>query len=123
MERMDESSPTHDPASRPDALPPPAAPHFRATVHGLAFAGRHRRLEEVEAGDRLLLIPDPPGGTLEQVWVHLEGGSPLGHLPNEIARWLGPWMRTGGRAVVRAARVGDESVPSWKRLVVEVDCG
>lgn len=106
----------------PDALTPPAASHFRATVHGLAFAGRHRRLREVEPGDALLLIPDPPGGQIEQVWVHMQDASPLGHLPNEIARWLAPWMRTGGRAVVKAIRVGDETVPSWKRLVVEVSC-
>ncbi len=112
-----ESSP-----SPADALSPPAAPHFRATVHGLAFAGRDRRLERVEPGDRLLLIPDPPDADIEQVWVHLEGGSPLGHLPDEIARWLAPWMRSGGRASVRAVRVGDDTVPSWKRLVVEVDC-
>lgn len=106
-----------------DSLAPPAASEFRATVHGLAFAGRHRRLRRVEPGDRLLLIPDPPGSTVEQVWVHLEGGSPLGHLPNEIARWLAPWMRDGNRARVRALRVGDETVPSWKRLLVEVVCG
>lgn len=112
-----------EPSSSADPLSPPAAPRFRATVHGLAFAGRDRRLERVEAGDRLLLIPDPAGADIEQVWVHLEGGSPLGHLPDEIARWLAPWMRAGGRAVVRAVRVGDRTVPSWKRLVVEVRCG
>lgn len=118
-----ESSPSRPGAPSPEALTPPAASRFRATVHGLAFAGRHRRLGDVEAGDRLLLIPDPPGATLEQVWVHLEGGNPLGHLPNEIARWLAPWMRTGGRTAARAARVGGDEVPSWKRLVVEVSCG
>ena len=109
-------------SSSADALSPPAAPRFRATVHGLAFAGRDRRLDRVEPGDRLLLIPDPAEADIEQVWVHLPGGSPLGHLPDEIARWLAPWMRAGGRAVVRAVRVGDETVPSWKRLVVEVSC-
>jgi len=106
----------------PDTLSPPAASRFRATVHGLAFAGRDRRLRDVEPGDVLLLIPDPADATVEQVWVHLEGGAPLGHLPDEIGRWLAPWMRTGNAASVRAVRVGDETVPSWKRLVVEVDC-
>lgn len=109
--------------SSSEALTPPAASRFRATVHGLAFAGRHRRLSRVEAGDRLLLVPDPECAAQEQVWVHLEGGSPLGHLPHEIARWLAPWMRTGGRASVRAVRVGGAEVPSWKRLLVEVSCG
>ena len=119
---MEPSSLSPGSSSAPDSLAPPAAPRFRATVHGLAFAGRDRRLNDVEAGDRLHLIPDPPGATVEQVWVHMEGGNPLGHLPNEIARWLAPWMRDGGRAAVRAVRVGDATVPSWKRLVVEVDC-
>lgn len=118
-----EASPSIPEPSSPEALTPPAASRFRATVHGLAFAGRHRRLDRVEAGDHLLLVPDPPCAPLEQVWVHLEGGSPLGHLPHEIARWLAPWMRTGGRTSVRAVRVGGDDVPSWKRLVVEVSCG
>ena len=106
----------------PDTLSPPAANRFRATVHGLAFAGRHRRLDDVEPGDTLTLIPDPADATVEQVWVHLEGGTPLGHLPDEIGRWLAPWMRAGNPASVRVLRVGDETVPTWKRLVVEVEC-
>lgn len=105
------------------ALAPPAAPLFRATVHGLPFADRGRHLEQLAPQQELLLIPDPPGGkTEDQVWVHLEEGDPLGHLPGEIGRWLAPWMRAGGRARVRVIRVGDETVPSWKRLLVEVRC-
>jgi hypothetical protein len=100
----------------------PAASVFRATVHGLAFAGRSRHLSRVDGGDRLLLIPDPPGAGPEQVWVHLGEGDPLGHLPDEIGCWLAPWMRNGGLAQARAVRVGDESVPTWKRLLVEVVC-
>lgn len=110
-----------DPSTRP-SLPLKGAPVFRATVHGLAFADRTRHLCDVAPGDRLLLIPDPPGSTVEQVWVHLPGGDPIGHLPDEIARWLAPWMRRGGRARARTLRVGDESVPSWKRLLLEVTC-
>lgn len=104
-----------------DSLSPPAASRFRATVHGLAFAGRSRHLDHVGRGERLHLIPEPPDSSVDQVWVHLEGGDPVGHLPDEIARWLAPWMRSGGSARVRAVRVGDASVPSWKRLVVEVN--
>lgn len=103
------------------SLSPPAAPLFRATVHGLAFANRSRHLSRVEPGGELLVIPDPPGG-LDQVWVHLQAGDPIGHLPNEIGRWLAPWMRGGGRARARVLKVGDETVPSWKRLLVEVTC-
>lgn len=106
----------------PPSLPSHAPPVFRATVHGLAFADRARHLQRVDAGQSLLLIPDPPGSTVEQVWVHLPGGEPLGHLPDEIASWLAPWMRQGGRARVRTLRVGDADVPSWKRLLVEVTC-
>lgn len=94
---------------------------FRATVHGLAFADRARHLSAVRPRQALLLIPDPPG-TAEDVWVHLEAGDPLGHLPREIGRWLAPWMRRGGSASARVLKVGDESVPSWKRLIVEVTC-
>lgn len=110
-----------DDESRP-SLPVQAAPVFRATVHGLAFADRSRHLTELDAGDPLLLIPDPPGSTVEQVWVHLPGGDPVGHLPDEIGRWLAPWMRRGGRARARTLRVGDARVPSWKRLLLEVTC-
>lgn len=106
-----------------DTPPPLPASLFRATVHGLAFAGRSRHLARLGRGDRLVLLPDPPGGRPEQVWVHLGEGDPLGHLPDEIGSWLGPWMRSGGRAHARVVRVGDESVPSWKRLLVEVVCG
>lgn len=104
------------------SLPPPAAPVFRATIHGLPFAGRARHLGELEPGGELVMIPDPPGGPVEQVWVHLKSGDPVGHLPHEIGSWLAPWMRGGGRARARVLRVGDESVPSWKRLLVEVTC-
>lgn len=116
---MDASSAAPDPST---PLSPPAAALFRATVHGLAFAGRARHLEGLRAGDPLVLIPEPPDAAVDQVWVHLERGDPVGHLPNEIARWLAPWMRRGGRAEARALRVGDPEVPSWKRLLVEVSC-
>lgn len=113
-----------NPAASP-SLPADAPSVFRATVHGLAFADRSRHLDRIDPGQSLLLVPDPPGAPLEQVWIHLPGDDPdpVGHLPDEIARWLGPWMRDGGRARARAIRVGDEETPSWKRLLVEVHCG
>lgn len=103
-------------------IPPLGAPVFRATVHGLAFEDRSRHLSGIRPRDELVLIPDPPGDADDQVWVHLRGGDPVGHLPDEIARWLAPWMRHGGTARARVLRVGDDSVPSWKRLLVEVTC-
>lgn len=98
------------------------APRFRATVHGTVFAGRERLLDRVEAGDSLYLIPDPPLEESPGVWVHLESGDPVGHLPPEIERWLAPWMHRGGRARARALRVSGSEVPSWRRLLVEVSC-
>lgn len=104
------------------SLPNPGAPVFRATVHGLPFADRARHLGDLRPLEELLLVPDPPGTGAEDVWVHLARGDLLGHLPSEIGRWLAPWMRRGGSARARVLRVGDETVPSWKRLLVEVTC-
>lgn len=103
-------------------LSPPAAPVFRSTVHGLAFADRTRHLERIDPDDELVLIPGPPIPATDEVWVHLSEGDPVGHLPPEIGAWLAPWIRGGGRARARVLRVGDETVPSWKRLLVEVVC-
>lgn len=108
--------------SRSQSLPPQGAPVFRATVHGIVFGGRTRHLLTMRPGDELVLIPDPPDSDVDQVWVHLEGGDPIGHLPNEIGRWLAPWMRKGGRARATTIKIGDSSVPSWKRLLIEVSC-
>jgi len=96
---------------------------FRSTVHGTVFAGRDRHLEGMNAGDRVVLIPDPPGQDRPEVWVHLTSGDPVGHLPPEISRWLWPWLQSGGRAVARALRVEGAEVPSWRRLLLEVSCG
>lgn len=68
------------------------------------------------------MIPDPPGQDDPGVWVHLSSGEPVGHLPPEIARWLWPWLIRGGRAAGRAVAVHGTEVPSWRRLVVEVEC-
>src|SRR5690606_30108499 len=75
------------------------------------------------AGDRLLLIPDPPGADDPAVWVHLRDGDPVGHLPPEINAWLAPWMMRGGSASAIAVRVGGSDVPSWKRLLIAASCG
>ena len=104
-------------------LPEGCPRQFRSTVHGTVFAGRDRHLDVMAAGDRVLLIPDPPGQEAPEVWVHLESGDPVGHLPPEISRWLAPWMRAGGPVVARTLRVHGSEVPSWRRLLVEVSCG
>lgn len=91
-------------------------------MHGTVFAGRDRHLEVLTAGETLYLIPDPPGQDDPGVWVHLQGGALVGHLPPEIASWLAPWLERGGRAVARALKVRGAEVPSWRRLLLEVSC-
>ncbi len=95
---------------------------FRATVHGTVFGGRAELVDEMKDGDRVLLVADPPGDEAPGVWIHLEAGDPVGHLPPEIASWLWPWLHAGGGASATALRVHGEDVPSWRRLVVQVEC-
>ena len=103
-------------------LPEGRPSRFRATVHGTVFAGRERHLEGVRAGDRLTLVPDPPGPEEPAVWVHLRTGEPLGHLPSEIGNWLGRWMLDGGGAEACVIESAGRDVPSWRRLLIEVNC-
>lgn len=56
------------------------------------------------------------------MWVHLESGDPVGHLPPEIECWLGPWLQRGGFARARALRVSGKETPSWRRLLLEIHC-
>jgi hypothetical protein len=95
---------------------------FRSTVHGSVFAGRDRHLVAVHEGDPVALLPDPPGQSVPEVWVHLPTGDPIGHLPPEISGWLCPWMQEGGRVDATAVRVRGEDAPSWRRVVLEVVC-
>jgi hypothetical protein len=107
--------------------PPPLPPHtpacFRTTVHGTIFGERASFLVHVAEGDELLLLPGPPLDDEPGVWVHLPGGELIGHLPPEIEAWLSPWMQRGGHATARAIRVSGTDVPSWRRLLIEVQCG
>jgi hypothetical protein len=80
------------------------------------------KLDRVRAGDELLLLPGPPIDDDPGVWVHLLDGDLVGHLPPEIEAWLTPWMLRGGRARARAVRVSGQDVPSWRRLLIEVNC-
>lgn len=107
---------------RRPAYPTGRPKRFRATVHGIVFAGRDRHLGRIRAGDALVLIPDPPVQEEPEVWVHLGSGEPVGHLPPEINVWLAPWLLRGGCARARALRVSGTEVPSWRRLLLEVFC-
>lgn len=107
----------------PPPFPEGRPTNFRSTVHGTVFAGRDRHLDDLQEGDRLLLLPDPPCQDAPEVWVHLASGDPVGHLPPEISSWLGPWLQGGGGASARAIRVKGPHEPSWRRLLLEVSCG
>jgi hypothetical protein len=91
-------------------------------VHGTVFGDRAAHLADVREGDELILLPGPPLEPEPGVWVHLKSGDLLGHLPPEIERWLSPWMLRGGVAQARAVRVCGPDVPSWRRLVIDVEC-
>lgn len=127
----DRGDATHEPRSGPHAGPGREIPSlhperprtFRATVHGTLFERREQALETLNVGDRLMLIPDPPVEEDPEVWVHLERGDPVGHLPSEIGAWLAPWLLGGGRAEATALRVSGPDTPSWRRLLLEVRCG
>ena len=106
----------------PPPLPPGCPPRFRSTVHGTVFAGRDRYVDRLTEGASVRLVADPPVQKMPEVWVHLESGEPIGHLPPEIGRWLWPWMSRGGVVEARALRVSGSDVPSWRRLVLEVCC-
>ena len=96
---------------------------FRATVHGIAFGDRARVVEGMKPGDACTLVPDPPIDEEPEVWVHVREGDPIGHLPQEIAAWLWPWLARGGVASARAVKVRGDDVPSWRRVLLEVVCG
>lgn len=95
---------------------------FYATVHGTVFGERSRRVDELDAGEELVLLPDPPGTEDPGVWVHRRGGDLIGHLPPEIEGWLAPWLIRGGAATATAVRVSGRDVPSWRRVLIEVRC-
>ena len=109
------------PTSAPP-LPSNCPKRFRSTVHGVVFGDRAAQVDEVHAGDSLDLHPGLPEETEEAVWVHRRGGDLLGHLPGEIGSWLAPWLRAGGVATATALKVHDDETPSWRRLVVQVEC-
>lgn len=99
---------------------PPAVEQFRSAVYGTVFGRRTDVVHRLRAGDRLILVPDPPGTDNPAVWVHAAGGDVVGHLPFAVSETLVPWMLDGGRCAASVERVGTDEVASWRRLVVRV---
>ncbi|MBI2797335.1 MAG: hypothetical protein HYX65_11605 [Gemmatimonadetes bacterium] len=104
------------------ALAAPPYPDFDTPVLGTIFAARMDVVRRLQAGDRLILVPDPPEAQIPAVWVHAAGGDVIGHLPLQIAAWLAPWMLEGGRCGATVQKVSGDDVASWRRLVIAVHC-
>lgn len=106
----------HSPARNSPEKPPS---RFRATVHGTVFGDCAAGLPDLQPGDALRLVRDQAGAS-PRIWVHRADGTLLGHLPEEIEKWLAPWMAEGGSPSARVLRVAGPDVPSWRRLLVEI---
>jgi len=100
----------------------PGAEEFRTAVYGTVFGRRTDVLHRLHAGDRLILVPDPPGTVPQAVWVHAPGGDVVGHLSPDVNDWLAPWMLAGSCYGAEVAEVRGDDVASWKRLVITVRC-
>jgi hypothetical protein len=100
----------------------PRSSEFETVVYGTIFAQRREVVHRLEVGDRLILVPDPPGTDEPSVWVHARGGDVVGHLSPDISAWLVPWMLEGCRCGAVVTDVGGDDVASYKRLLITVRC-
>ena len=100
----------------------PGTREFDTPVYGTVFGQRAAVVRRLRVGDRLILVPDPPGTDDPAVWVHAAGGDVVGHLSPDINSWLAPWMLSGGRCGAVVVHLGAEDVASYKRLIINVRC-
>jgi hypothetical protein len=100
----------------------PGTREFRTPVYGTVFGRRTEVVHRLHEGDRLILVPDPPGTDDPSVWVHAPGGDVIGHLSPDINSWLVPWMLDGGCCGAIVAEVRSADVASYKRLIITVRC-
>ena len=100
----------------------PDSSKFEAPVYGTVFAARSAVVRRLKEGDRLILVPDPPGVDDPSVWVHAPGGDVVGHLAPDINQWLVPSMLEGCRCSGVVTQLGGDDVASYKRLVITVRC-
>lgn len=77
-------------------------------------------LQRLRPGDRLILVPDPPGTEPLWVWVHAPGGDIVGHLSPDLSSWLAPAMLNGRCYAAQVAELRGGDVASWKRLTIAV---
>ena len=98
----------------------PGATEFRTPVYGTVFGKRPSVVQRLRQGDRLILVPDPPGTEPPNVWVHARGGDVVGHLSPDVNSWLVPLMLSGECYGAEVAQRFGNDVASWKRLVITV---
>jgi hypothetical protein len=98
----------------------PDTPYFETPVYGTVFARRAAAVARLREGDRLTLVPDPPGVDEPSVWVHAPGGDVVGHLSPDVNAWMAPRMLDGARYGARVSSIGEPETESWRRLVIEV---
>ena len=91
----------------------PGAREFLTPVYGTVFGQRTSVVHRLKEGDKLILVPDPPGIDEPNVWVHA-------HLSPDVNAWLAPTMFGGERYTAEVSRVAGDDVASWKRLVITV---
>jgi len=98
----------------------PGSDEFSTPVYGTVFGRRSEVVHRLSRGDRLILVPDPPGTEPPTVWVHARGGDVVGHLSPDVNSWLAPTMLDGGCYGGEVVEVRGDDVASWKRLVIAV---
>ncbi|MGH7679066.1 MAG: hypothetical protein ACRENU_11410 [Gemmatimonadaceae bacterium] len=98
----------------------PGAEDFSTPVYGTVFAQRAEVVHRLRPGDRLILVPDPPGTYPPSVWVHARGGDVVGHLSPDVNSWLAPSMLEGWCYGAEVVEVYGDDVASYKRLVIRV---
>ncbi|MEO6528316.1 MAG: hypothetical protein ABIP93_16975 [Gemmatimonadaceae bacterium] len=98
----------------------PDTPSFETPVYGTVFGQRAHVIRRLKEGDRLILVPDPPGVDDPSVWVHAPGGDVVGHLSPDVNTWLAPRMIDGALYGAQVRRIGQPGTESWKRLVISV---
>lgn len=77
-------------------------------------------VHRLRPGDRLILVPDPPGTNPLWVWVHARGGDLVGHLSPDLNSWLAPAMLDGECYAATVSEVFGDDVASWRRLTISV---
>jgi len=98
----------------------PGTSEFSTPVYGTVFGRRSEVVHRLNSGDRLILVPDPPGAEPPTVWVHALGGDVIGHLSPDVNAWMAPSMLEGSCYCGEVIVVRGDDVASWKRLVIAV---